>query len=190
MSSLALLVGALVLIAGSSAVSSPAVRRLEPERCQLRLVSTGRRAGRQVASDLPDLIDLVALGVDVGLSATAAIDLAVDDDLNAAARLLRSVREQDPEARLHESLQLFASKCPDSRIFVAAVTSALELGTPIAEALRRVDADLRALRRRQLETRARQLPVRLLFPLVLLILPAFALVTVVPVIVAAFSGGL
>ena len=43
-------------------------------------------------------------------------------------------------------------------------------------------------RRRRAEVAARKLPVKLLFPLVLCILPAFALLTVVPVIVSSLRA--
>ena len=38
------------------------------------------------------------------------------------------------------------------------------------------------------EARARTVPVRLLFPLVLTVLPAFVLLTVVPVVLGVLSG--
>ena len=41
--------------------------------------------------------------------------------------------------------------------------------------------------RRRAETRARVLPVKLLFPLVFLVLPAFGLLTVAPALLSALS---
>ena len=62
------------------------------------------------------------------------------------------------------------------------------LGTPIADAVRDLAADHRRERRRAAETRARRAPVRMLFPLVLLILPAFLLLTVVPLLIATLGS--
>jgi tight adherence protein B len=60
-------------------------------------------------------------------------------------------------------------------------------GAPIGAALGRLAASTRAQSRRRAMARARTVPVRLLFPLVLLVLPAFLLLTVAPVVLAALS---
>jgi len=71
---------------------------------------------------------------------------------------------------------------------VAAVLVASEqLGVPAAAGLARLAAEARAELRRRAEARARALPVKLLFPLVFLVLPAFGLLTVVPALLAALS---
>ena len=61
-------------------------------------------------------------------------------------------------------------------------------GAPITTSLDRLGDEARAVRRRAAAQRARRLPVLLLFPLVLCILPAFVLLTVVPLLVGTFSG--
>jgi tight adherence protein C len=61
------------------------------------------------------------------------------------------------------------------------------LGAPAGPALTRLARELRADLRRQAETRARTLPVKLLFPLVFLVLPAFGLLTVVPALLQALA---
>jgi hypothetical protein len=57
-------------------------------------------------------------------------------------------------------------------------------GAPAIDAVRRLGTGLRVRRRRQCEQRIRRLPVLLLLPLAVLMLPAFVLVTFVPVAVA------
>ncbi|MDP9387533.1 MAG: hypothetical protein M3Q48_06280, partial [Actinomycetota bacterium] len=52
-------------------------------------------------------------------------------------------------------------------------------------ALERLAAEVRRQRLRQAEEAARRVPVLLLFPLVLCVLPAFALLTVAPLIAGA-----
>jgi hypothetical protein len=51
-----------------------------------------------------------------------------------------------------------------------------------------VGGELRLQRRRQLEITARRIPIRLLFPLALGVLPAFVLLTVVPLLVTSLEG--
>jgi tight adherence protein C len=48
--------------------------------------------------------------------------------------------------------------------------------------------DVRADRRRRAEEAARRVPVKLLFPLVLCVLPAFALLTVAPLLAGALGS--
>ena len=54
------------------------------------------------------------------------------------------------------------------------------LGAPVGPQLARLAAEERAAVRRRAEAHARRVPVKLLFPLVFLVLPAFVLLTVVP----------
>jgi hypothetical protein len=53
--------------------------------------------------------------------------------------------------------------------------------------LARLAVEERARLRRRAEAEARTVPVRLLFPLVFLVLPAFGLLTVVPTLVSSFG---
>jgi hypothetical protein len=78
-----------------------------------------------------------------------------------------------------------------ARLALAPVTDALltteRLGAPAGPALTRLAHDVRADLRRRAEARARTLPVKLLFPLVFLVLPAFGLLTVVPALLGALA---
>ncbi len=58
-------------------------------------------------------------------------------------------------------------------------------GDPLVPVLDRLSVEARMVRRRQAEEAARRLPVQLLFPLVLCVLPAFVLLAVVPLLLAA-----
>jgi pilus assembly protein TadC len=58
----------------------------------------------------------------------------------------------------------------------------------LAPLLERLAADARQMRRRRFDERARRLPVRLAVPLVLCTLPSFALLTVVPLLLAALTS--
>jgi tight adherence protein C len=58
----------------------------------------------------------------------------------------------------------------------------------LAPGLERLSLELRLDRRRRAEIEARRVPVRLLAPLVVCVLPAFALLTVVPLLVASLRA--
>ncbi len=72
------------------------------------------------------------------------------------------------------------------------LTDALALadrhGTPLPPVLDRLAAEAREHRRRQSEIAARQLPIRLAFPLVGCTLPSFVLLTIVPLMAGTFSS--
>ena len=60
-------------------------------------------------------------------------------------------------------------------------------GLPILDTVLRLAADHRNERRRQIDTRIRQLPTRLSIPLVLCVLPSFLLLSVAPLVLASLS---
>ncbi len=71
---------------------------------------------------------------------------------------------------------------------MAAVTRTESLGSSLAEATAELAATVRATRRAAITERARTAPVKMLFPLVFLVLPAFLLLTVVPVLLTTVQS--
>jgi len=71
---------------------------------------------------------------------------------------------------------------PVLRPLADALATSARLGAPATLLLERLAGDVRADLRRRAEARARTIPVRLCFPLVACVLPAFALLTVAPVV--------
>ncbi len=61
-------------------------------------------------------------------------------------------------------------------------------GSPLGPALERLADEARRQRRQRAEEAARKIPVKLLFPLVSCTLPAFALLTVAPLIAGAIRS--
>ena len=80
------------------------------------------------------------------------------------------------------ALQEAAHRTPTVRRLTETLRTSARLGTPAAAALGRLAQEVRADVRRRAEAHARTVPVRLLFPLVFCVLPAFVLLTVVPVL--------
>jgi pilus assembly protein TadC len=126
-------------------------------------------------SDLPLLVDLVALGVGAGLSFRAAV-IEAADVVHPSLRedVLRSLRRGGEEGK------------PVARLFAIARRAA-ESGASIAVEAAAHAEELRAQRREMALARLRRLPVRLLFPLALLILPGFLLMTLGPTLSAGLA---
>ncbi len=99
-----------------------------------------------------------------------------------AARTRAGERFADALAALPTALGPIASPLADS--FAAAD----RYGQPITPVLERLATEARQHRRRQADTLARQLPVRMSVPLVLCTLPAFVFLAVVPLLLAALSS--
>lgn len=88
---------------------------------------------------------------------------------------------------LAEALDAEAVASPVLQPLLVVLAASERSGAPAEAALRRLAAGIRADARRRALARARTVPVRLLFPLVLLVLPAFLLLTVAPVVLASLS---
>jgi len=143
-----------------------------------------------VERDLPDLVDLLALAVAGGLSVPAAIPLvapvapaSLRPALDEVVAAVAAGRPAD-EAVAAVGHRWGAAARP----LVHALVDHLRYGTPVLPPLERVALEARARRRRAAETRARRLPVLLLFPLVLCTLPAFGLLTVAPLVAGTFDS--
>lgn len=148
------------------------------------------RRARAVEAAVPDLVDLVVLGVRAGLLPVTAMRVAhpwlAPPVRQAVGGLLDEV---DRGARFADALPVLSHHLgPALDAFVDGLAAADRDGLPLAPVLERLAADARAARRRRLDTTARQLPVRLALPLVLCTLPSFVLLAVVPLLLAALSS--
>ncbi len=149
----------------------------------------GSRAGTRrraaVDAEIPQLLDLLAAGSSAGLAAPLALRRATDGLVGPLADEVRAtVRAVDLGARWRDELEGLAERLdlPDLRRAVAALTRTESLGASLAQATSELAASVRQARRAATTERARTAPVKMLFPLVFLVLPAFLLLTVVPVL--------
>ncbi|WP_436794522.1 type II secretion system F family protein [Actinospongicola halichondriae] len=137
-----------------------------------------------LTDDLPDLIDLLVLLVSAGHTVPTALPVLVGWAPEATRRGLGTATLAiDRGVPVAEALTDLQQQWGDpGRPLVRALLDHVRNGTPISTTLQRLSDDARATRRRAAETRARRLPVLLLFPLVFCTLPAFGLLTVAPIV--------
>jgi tight adherence protein C len=153
-----------------------------------------RLAARRLAEadrEVPVLLDLLAVATSAGLPPQLALRRAIDAAEGPLADELQAVvRATDLGGRWRDELALTARRLalPDLDRAVGALTRAEALGSSLAEEVERLAADVREVRRATVTERARAAPVKMLFPLVFLVLPAFLLLTVVPVLVATVES--
>ena len=152
-----------------------------------RAGATGRRRLRAVEAGLPDLVDLLVLAVGAGCNVPLALAAAGRRGTGPLAIEVRRVTaEVDRGRRLADALDDLPARAGEPVRSLAAVLAACErYGAPVLPALERLAGDVRLQRQRRAEAAARRVPVTLLFPLVLCILPAFALLTVAPLVAGA-----
>ncbi len=146
-----------------------------------------KRRKREIDAEVPQLLDLLAVASSAGLSAPLALRRASEAVYGPLADELRQVlRASDLGARWRDELAAMASRTgsADLRRAVAALGRTETLGASLATSTAELAASVRAARRAATTQRARTAPIKMLFPLVFLILPAFLLLTVVPVLLS------
>ncbi|MCL6503820.1 MAG: type II secretion system F family protein [Pirellulales bacterium] len=155
---------------------------------RLILVWQGNRRIRRIERGLPDALDMITMCVVGGLSlrdallrvaseiATAHPDLAVE---------LEIVRQQAEIGTLDLAFKQFAQRVdlPEVRAMASLITQTHRLGTNVATALRDAADSLRGARRQRADEAANRTSVKMLFPVVLCLMPAVFLILWGPAIV-------
>jgi tight adherence protein C len=149
-----------------------------------------RGRSRLAVVGLPLSLDLFVLAVRAGFGPSLAVG-AVMPYLPEPYRA--AFAEVDRRIRLGERFTDAIARLPDLVGAVAqpmtdALVTATRYGHPLAPVLDQLSRDARQVRRRQADIDARRLPIRLSFPLVVCVLPGFALVSVVPLLGGTLSS--
>jgi len=137
----------------------------------------------------PDMLDLLVVCIDAGLSLEGALDRVGGEItrqnryLGANLQILGAERRAgrstiDALASLADRLGL-----DEARSLTAMLRQSIELGTDVGDALRAFSDDMRDRRLMRAEERANQLPVKMVGPLGLFIFPVILGLAMVPVII-------
>ena len=141
---------------------------------------------KQVIKALPDSLDLVTTSVEAGLGLDAALARVSQKSSGPLAEeLSRMLREVAMGKMRREALIEMAERLGVDELtsFINAIIQAEQLGVGIAQVLR-VQADqMRTRRRQRAEKTAHEAPIKMIFPLVLFIFPAFMLVILGPAVI-------
>lgn len=148
----------------------------------------GRVKMRQkfVLKSLPDALDLVTTCVEAGLGLDAALARVAEKSSGPLAdELSRMLREIAMGKMRREALAELAERMGVDELssFINAVIQAEQLGVGIAQVLRVQSDQLRTRRRQRAEQTAHEAPIKMIFPLVLFIFPAFMLVILGPAVI-------
>ncbi len=143
-----------------------------------------RELARQTASqDLASLAELTAIGLSGGLGIQSALELAADEVGGAIGAEANDVLRRMRIDGLRAGGTMNGAGASLYRAIARAAASGSSLLDPVARIADELHADLAA---RRIEA-VRRLPIAMLFPLTLLILPGFLLLTVAPALLEAFG---
>ena len=141
----------------------------------------------QLERGLPDALDLLVICAEAGLSLDQAIE-QVSEDLRTsnpavAEEFAITASEMRVLSNRGEALENFARRTgvASLRSIIATLNQAIRFGTPLAQSMRILGAEMRNARLLRIEERAARLPVLLAIPLALFILPSLLLVIGTPV---------
>jgi tight adherence protein C len=138
---------------------------------------------KEILRTLSDTLDLLTISVEAGLSLNAAIAQVVQNVPGVLssefARMLQEIQLGVPRADAFRNLAE-RTDVEELNAFALAMIQADVFGVSIASVLRTQAQQLRIKRRQAAEAKAQQTPVKIVFPLILCILPALFVVIVGP----------
>jgi tight adherence protein C len=144
------------------------------------LERSGAKRMQRIDYEMPELVDLLVTTVEAGIGFASSLQLVarrIQGPLGQELRL--ALQEQNMGLTIEEALEhmLERADAPALRAFVQAILQGQTLGVSIGKILRDLATDMRKRRRQMAEERAHKAPTKILFPLVVLILPALMIVS-------------
>lgn len=154
-----------------------------PEIYLMQLVNQRKR---EIEKTLPDILDLLTVSVEAGLSFDSAVNKLVkkmpgviSDELN------RTLHEIKIGKTRKEAFMNMSKRCnvSDLSLFISSLIQADELGIGISSVLRVQSIQMREKRRQRAQEKAMKAPVKILFPLIFFIFPTIFVVILGPSII-------
>jgi tight adherence protein C len=138
---------------------------------------------KEILNSLSDTLDLLTISVEAGLSLNAAIAQVVHNVPGTLSQeFARMLQEIQLGVSRSEAFRHLAERTDVDELnaFALAMIQADVFGVSISSVLRTQAQQLRIKRRQRAEAKAQQTPVKIVFPLILCILPALFVVIVGP----------
>ncbi len=146
---------------------------------------TAKNRQKVIWRSMPNAIDLMTTCVEAGLSLDFAMQRVAERYKGPLSdEIYRTLREIGLGKTRREALGDMAERIdvPDITTFINSIVQAEALGTSVGQVLRVQAKQLRTKRRQRAEQMARQAPVKMVFPLVLFLIPSLFIVTIGPVV--------
>jgi tight adherence protein C len=147
------------------------------------LYNAGLKRQDALRKAAPDAIDMLTICVEAGLGFDAGLaQVAGNTRGPLAADFARLLQEMRIGRSRAEAFTEFAGRTtvPEIKAFASSLVQADRLGVPVASVLREQAAEMRVRRRQRAEERAQKVPVKIIFPVLFCIFPAFFVVIIGP----------
>lgn len=173
----------MVIVAGIAGYVSPSIyldRRISARAIEHR-------------SGFPDLMDLLVVCADSGLSMEASLERVGRELGDTYPSLTSNIHVTNLEIRagrsLKDALERFADRLAldEARSFATLINQSIDLGSSITDALRVYSDDMRHARLSRAEEKAYALPAKLALPMMAFIFPVIFVVILLPVYVRVHS---
>jgi tight adherence protein C len=141
----------------------------------------------------PDLLDLLVVCIDAGLSLEAALARISPQIMSQNRALGTNLMLMGAEVRAGrttiDALDSLADRLglEEARSFAGMLRQSIELGTDLGDALRVFSDEMRDRRLLRAEERANQLPVKMVAPLGMFIFPVILMTVMLPMIIRLLS---
>jgi tight adherence protein C len=136
---------------------------------------------------LPDVLDMLTISVEAGLGFDSAVAKVIGNSTGPLAeefaRMLQEVQAGIPRVEAFRNLSE-RTDVPDVNTFVTSMVQADVFGISVSMVLRNQAKEMRTKRRQYAEELAQKAPVKIVFPLILCILPATLIVIMGPAVVS------
>ena len=141
---------------------------------------------RKTINALPDVLDMLMVCVEAGMGFDAAVARVAEQPEGKGSPLHQEMLRMHLEVRAgrprEEALRAFGERTgvQEVKSMVSAFIQTERLGTPLGKTLRVHSESARVQRRHRAEERAYMAPLKMIFPTVLFLMPAFFLVAMAP----------
>ena len=158
------------------------------------LNSRTQKRKTEIRRALPDMLDMLTISVEAGLGFDAAVAKLVANSEGPLAReFARMLQDVQAGMAREDAFRGLAERTdvPEISTFVMSMIQADVFGISVSSVLRTQAREMRVKRRQYAEEQAQKAPVKIVFPLILCILPATLIVVIGPAIVSiikAFGG--
>jgi tight adherence protein C len=141
--------------------------------------------------NLPELIDLLVVTIEGGMGFVGSLQTAAGRLGGALDQELQlTLQEQNMGLSIQEAMLNMLARCetPSMRSFVRSIVQGEALGVSIGQIMRDLAHEMRRRRYAVAQEKAQKAPIKILFPLVLLIFPAMFVILLGPAIFLFVRG--
>jgi tight adherence protein C len=147
------------------------------------LASKASKRQKEIRKAMPDTMDLLTISVEAGLGFDAALAQVVKNVPGPLSEeIARMLQEMQIGVTRTEALRHVndRTEVPELDGFVLSMIQADKYGVGVAKVLRAQSTELRQKRRQRAEEVAQKVPLKLLFPMIFMVLPAMFIVILGP----------